>query len=321
MSQPIRLELPTGFQFGTVNVYLFTEPEAVLVDTGIKSEASWAALQAGLSRHGLTVADLARVVITHPHVDHCGQAGRISAASQADIWIADLGQPWLLELPNLLLQRRTYYQQVYLPRWDFPAGLNQLILDQLAMLASVCEAAPAERVTTFQVGATLQLGGLPWQALHAPGHASAQTCFYQAGSRQLLAADMLLARTPAPVLERPAEGDAVTRPALAQFLESLDMVEALEIEQVYPGHGEPFTDHRPVIQSQRERIGQRLVECLQLIERGHRTVAALLAEMYPGQFHLTGLWMLLGYLDMLAAQGQVEVQAEAGVWRYSRRIE
>jgi hypothetical protein len=29
VTQPIRLELPTGFQFGTVNAYLFTEPEPV----------------------------------------------------------------------------------------------------------------------------------------------------------------------------------------------------------------------------------------------------------------------------------------------------
>jgi glyoxylase-like metal-dependent hydrolase (beta-lactamase superfamily II) len=120
-------------------------------------------------------------------------------------------------------------------------------------------------------------------------------------------------------LERPAEGEAAPRPALVQFLDSLTMVEALEIEQVYPGHGEPFSDHRAVIQSQRDRIEQRMAECLQLIERGHRTVAALLAEMYPGQLHLAGLWMLLGYLDLLAARGQVEVQPAAGVWYYTKR--
>ncbi len=319
MSQPIRLELPTGFQFGTVNAYLFTEPEPVLVDTGLKSEASWAALEAGLSRRGLAVADLSRVVITHPHVDHCGQARRITAASQADIWIADLGRPWLLDLPTHFRKRADYYREVYLPRWAFSAGHAELILQQLLALVQGCETVPAGRIKTFSIGSTLQLGGVSWQVLPAPGHASSQTCFYQPGSRQLLAADMLLARTPAPVLERPAEGEAATRPALAQFLDSLAMVEALEIEQVFPGHGEPFGDHRAVIQSQRRRIEQRMAECLQLIEGGHHTVAALLAEMYPGQVNLAGLWMLLGYLDLLAAQGQVEVQAGAGVWYYYSR--
>lgn len=319
MSQPIRLELPTGFQFGTVNAYLFTEPEPVLVDTGLKSEASWAALQAGLSRRGLTVADLVRVVITHPHVDHCGQARRITVASLADIWIADLGRPCLLDLPAHFRNRADYYREVYLPRWAFSAGNAELILQQLLALVQGSEPVPAGRIRTFSAGGSLELGGVPWQVLPAPGHASNQTCFYQPGSRQLLAADMLLARTPAPVLERPAEGETTTRPALAQFLDSLAMVEALEIEQVYPGHGEPFSNHRAVIQSQRQRIEQRTAECLQLIENGQRTVAALLAEMYAGQVNLAGLWMLLGYLDLLAAHGDVEVQPAAGVWYYSSR--
>jgi glyoxylase-like metal-dependent hydrolase (beta-lactamase superfamily II) len=316
MTTPIRLELPTGFQFGTVNAYLFTDPEPVLVDTGLKSETSWAALQAGLARHGLTVADLARVVITHPHVDHCGQARQITRQSQAKIWIVDLGQPWLLNLPARLQARTAYYQDVFFPRWGFPPEVEQVLLKQLALVAQVCEAVPKNRLKTFRVGHTLQLGGLPWQVLHAPGHASTQTCFYQASTRQFLSADMLLAKTPAPVLEQPANDDAANTPALAQFLDSFVAVDALEINRVYPGHGEPFTDHRAVIQRQRARIQQRLEECFSLIAAGHRTVAALMGKMYPAQPHLTGLWMLVGYLHLLESEGRLKIQVENGVWHY-----
>ena len=81
--KPVRIELPTDFAIGPVNAYLFTEPEPILIDTGVKSEASWAALMAGLAAHGLWVTDLQRVMITHPHVDHCGQAARLAAESGA----------------------------------------------------------------------------------------------------------------------------------------------------------------------------------------------------------------------------------------------
>jgi len=318
VTQPIRLELPTGFQFGTVNAYLFTEPGPVLVDTGLKSEISWRALEAGLVEHGLVVADLERVIVTHPHVDHCGQARRITQESRADIWIADLGRPWLLDLPAHFQQRADYYDEVYLPRWDFSAGERASILEQLVALVHFCEAVPARRVRSFRVGDTLELGGLPWQVLHAPGHAASQTCFYQAGTRQFLAADMLLARAPAPILERPT-ADAGELPPLAQFLESLTMVEALEIDWVYPGHGEPFGEHRAVIRSQRERIKYRVNECLGYIDSGRRTVAALMTKMYPDQLHLIALWMLVGYLDLLEAEGRVEVRVVEGVWYYYRR--
>jgi glyoxylase-like metal-dependent hydrolase (beta-lactamase superfamily II) len=171
-------------------------------------------------------------------------------------------------------------------------------------------------IQTFNFGDTLPLGGLPWQALHAPGHTYAQSCLFQPDTGQLLSADMLLAAAPAPVLEPPADRGPQARPALAQFLESLAMVEALDINTVYPGHGEPFGDHRQVIARQRERLHQRQTECLALIAAGQRTVAALMAQMYPGQFHLTGLWMLTGYLDMLLAQGRIEEQFSGPVCRY-----
>ena len=97
------------------------------------------------------------------------------------------------------------------------------------------------------------------------------------------------------------------------------MVEALEIDRVYPGHGEPFTDHRTVIQRQRERIRQRLEECLGLIAAGDRTVAALMVKMYPKQLHLIGLWMLVGYLYLLQAEARVEVQVKDREWHYFQK--
>jgi len=319
MTTPIRLELPTGFEFGSANAYLFTEPEPVLVDTGLKSQASWQALQAGLAHHQLTVADLSRVIITHPHIDHCGQAALIAEQSQAGIWIAEAGRPWLLDFGGSLRERAAYYRDEFLPPLALPTEASQWLLAYMLKMAEMVDSAPAERLHSFRPGETLSMGGLCWQILHAPGHASAQTCFYQADTGQLLSADMLLARTPAPVVEKPAGGNRSKTPALAQFLESLRMIEALEIERVYPGHGEPFGDHRPVIQRQRERIEQRKHECFNLVASGQRTVAALMDRMYglqlPG-FHLTGLWMLVGYLELLEAEGRVAKRLVERVWQY-----
>lgn len=324
MHPPIRLELPTGFNFGSVNAYLFPEPEPVLVDTGLKSRASWQALQAGLAHHQLTVADLSRVIITHPHIDHCGQAGRITAESQARIWISGTGKPWLLDYEGSLAERAAYYREEFLPPLALPPVANHWLLTYMVKMAEMVDSVPAERLHTFQPGETLSMGGLDWQILHAPGHARTQTCFYQAGTGQFLSADMLLARAPAPVLEKPAGDEQDRTPALAQFLDSLRMVEALEIDRVYPGHGEPFGDHRAVIRRQRTRLEQRKQECLSLIREGERTVAALLDRMYGSQppgVHLTGLWMLAGYLKLLEAEGQVTKQLVEGVWHYRWPVE
>ena len=99
--EPMRLEFPIGWSMGSVNAYLFSRPEVVLVDAGVKTEECWDMLVDGLAAHGVAVTDISRVVITHPHVDHFGLAGRIAAESDATVWICDLGAPWLTDMDRM----------------------------------------------------------------------------------------------------------------------------------------------------------------------------------------------------------------------------
>ena len=123
--KPIRIELPTEFAIGSVNAYLFIEPEPILVDTGVKSEASWAALVAALAAYGMQVSDLEWVIITHPHVDHCGQAAQLVAESEAQVRIADLGVAWLLDFAGMWQKRLDYYRDVFLPQTGLPLATQQ----------------------------------------------------------------------------------------------------------------------------------------------------------------------------------------------------
>ena len=305
-----------------MNVYLFTDPEPVLVDAGIKSAESWEALQTGLAQHGLTVLDLSRIIITHAHIDHFGQAGTIVAHSDADVWISDLGAPWLLALDERWARRAAYYRDHFLPATGLPAVTREMIIAGLKSMADQRDPIPAQRIHAFRKDGTLQMGGNPWQVLHTPGHASMQTCFYQPQTRQLLSADMLLAITPVPIVESPPEGSVERMPALPKFMQSLDMIESLDIDLVLPGHGRPFHHHQVVIQRQRERIYKRKDECQRWIESGLITPADLLEKMYahrPIQFRFAGLWMLMGYLDLLEAEGAVERKTIKGVWHYVPR--
>jgi glyoxylase-like metal-dependent hydrolase (beta-lactamase superfamily II) len=179
-----------------------------------------------------------------------------------------------------------------------------------------------ERIHSFPVDGVLQMGGKPWQVLHTPGHASMQTCFYQEESRLLLSADMLLAITPVPVVESPPEGSTKRVPGLPLFMRSLDLIEGLKVDLVLPGHGRSFGDHREVIQRQRDRIARRKEECRQWVEKGFATPADLVDKMYahrPVQFRFAGLWMLIGYLDLLEAEGAIEQRTIGGVWHYYPR--
>ncbi len=316
--KPIRIELPTEFDVGSVNSYLFTEPEPILVDCGVESPESWAALQAGLSQHGLTPADIQRIIITHPHVDHFGLAARIANLSGGEVWIADLGAKWLIDPKKHFGLRAEYYREKFLIQAGIPAEMAQMILAYFAQIAEAISPVPAKRIHTFRVGDSLAMGGASWQVLHMPGHASHQTCFYQPESHLFLSADMLLPKTPTPIVERPSPNQP-RQPSLPIFMESLTRCEALDIDTVYPGHGEPFQNHRQLIQKQRDRIHKRKDEALSLIQQGHHTAYALVNQMYahyPVAFRFAGLWMLIGYLDLLLVEGAITVATVDGVWQY-----
>ena len=132
--EPIRLELPTDLGVGPVNAYLFTQPEVVLVDAGIKTDACWEALVDGLAAHGLAPADVARIVITHTHVDHYGLAGRLVAESDATVWVSELGAPWLSAADEKWQERLVYYRDDFLRHLGLPAEMVAKLLGDICLL-------------------------------------------------------------------------------------------------------------------------------------------------------------------------------------------
>jgi len=315
---PYRIELPFALENATVNAYLFLEPEPVLIDTGDYSDESWAALQDGLAQHSIAVSDLARVVITHAHIDHLGNAARIAECSNATFHALDVSYDWLVNFNVMWARRQRYYRQVFFPG----CGLSQATIDQLMVfyqwIGDNYSGISADRLSTFKAGEQINLGGLDWEMIHTPGHASTLTCFYQRDAKRLIASDMLLQRTPTPVTEAPAH-DLDRVAALPLFLDSLDRIEALPVEIVYPGHGELFTDVAGLARRQRDRIVARKEECYLYVSAGVETAAELMVKLYPasaGGVNLAGLWMLIGYLDLLISEQRVAVEEIDSIWRY-----
>jgi len=87
-----RIPVPTPFEVGRVNMYLAGR---TVVDPGPDSEAAWEIATKALAKAGLAPADVERVVITHPHPDHFGLAGRFRERGAAVC--ASLGTAGVIE--------------------------------------------------------------------------------------------------------------------------------------------------------------------------------------------------------------------------------
>jgi len=98
-----RIELPTPFPVGPVNAYLIEGDPLTLVDAGPKTPEVQAALEAGIGATGRRIEDIRRVILTHGHVDHFGNAMWVTGRSGAELFAhpADgpkfAGERWVAE--------------------------------------------------------------------------------------------------------------------------------------------------------------------------------------------------------------------------------
>jgi glyoxylase-like metal-dependent hydrolase (beta-lactamase superfamily II) len=84
-----RVALPIGVNaVESVNMHVLADGDRVtLVDCGVwrpdLPDGGLAAVEAGLEAAGYALRDVARIVVTHAHIDHYGLAGRLIARSTA----------------------------------------------------------------------------------------------------------------------------------------------------------------------------------------------------------------------------------------------
>jgi len=296
-----RIELPTPFPVGPVNAYLLPGDPLTLVDTGPKTPQAQAALEAGVAAAGHRLEEIRRVILTHGHSDHFGNAGWVRERSGAEIYghPADrpkfAGERWVIE------HLRAHFALAGLP----PTFLDAFT-ERMRALRHLFD--PVTDLHPLQDGDTVPAGADRLRVLHCPGHSLGHIClFHQDGV--LLAGDLLLAAvSPNPIVEFAPDGTRI--PTLPQYLHSLRRVLLLNCERAYPGHGAPLANPSARI---RELIGhheQRKEEIHRRLGRGPRTLVALAQELYQNLDEINlmlALSEVVGHLDLLVEEKRVTV--------------
>ncbi len=174
-------------------------------------------------------------------------------------------------------------------------------------------------------GADLALRDRTLQILHRPGHSPSDTLLFDEQRSTVLAADHLIAHISSnPLLTRPLGADPQDdgpRPqALLTYIDSLKRTRAMDLELVLPGHGEPITDHRALIDERMRQHERRAEKIFRLIAAGPRTAHEIAQEMWGNvavtQAYLT-LSEVLGHVDLLLAQGRVTESERGDVVHFS----
>ena len=123
-------------------------------------------------------------------------------------------------------------------------------------------------------GGTVRAGDTELTVLHTPGHAPDHVCFWNAGTRELYAGDMVV------------EGTTVMIPAgrggnLREYLASLERLAALGAVRIYPGHGPVIDRPGQIIEDYLEHRRLRERQVLDCLGEGVADVDAMVARIYP----------------------------------------
>jgi len=301
-----RLAIPTPFAVGRVNVYLIEDEPLTLVDAGPNSGTSFDELQRGISALGHRLEDIELVILTHQHIDHLGLVSLVAAHSGAEVAAIDVAVPFV-ENFSAEAQADDDFARETMLRHGIPE-------DVVSALSSVSQAfrawgARADVTRVLRDGEEMSFRDRTLQVHHRPGHSPTDTVFHDRERRILIAADHLLGHISSnPLITRPPESSSERPQALVTYLKSLKATREMDVELVLPGHGDPVTDHRRLIDDRfalhRRRAGK--IERL-LAERprsAYEVAQALWGNIAVTQAYLT-LSEVLGHVDLLLNDGRV----------------
>jgi glyoxylase-like metal-dependent hydrolase (beta-lactamase superfamily II) len=316
-----RLVLPLPFPgLNRVNAYLLAGNDSALVDCGIylidaEGDHGWPDLVAALDTAATTPTEVGRLIVTHPHIDHYGMAGRfMKETGSALLMHSETDRD--LEIYRNPDAVKSRLREMYAEHGVTESDLDELTAyeDWRGFVSDVVD--PTD---SLEGGERFEIGDRTWEVFHTPGHSRAHICLWSASDRILISGDHLLPTiTPHIDFRRGEDEDP-----LGDFLNSLAIVEKLDPALVLPGHGHPFeegAERARVVQRHHDR---RLGSILQVIRRQPQTASQITEEIFGEELlhfqRRLALGEALAHLVYLRRRGEVErIQGDDGTYLYQK---
>lgn len=258
-----RLALPLpGDALRAVNVYVIESDDGLtLVDSGWEDASSRERLAKGLAELSFDLADVRRVLVTHLHGDHLGQATYIARTVGAEVALGEEEREtlaWFIDDPTRTVDERL----ARLHRAGAEALLPELRANRPDL--SVDWDMPSRYLRDTE---TVRVGDRELQVIATPGHTKGHMCFLEQQTGLLFSGDHVLPHITPSIGFEPKPTDR----SLHDFLSSLARVRNLEVRRVLPAHGPVFDGLAERVDELSQHHDQRLVESLEALHGGAET--------------------------------------------------
>jgi glyoxylase-like metal-dependent hydrolase (beta-lactamase superfamily II) len=303
------LRMPLPFALDHINLWLAREDRGyTLIDAGFgdaRTREVW-------NTHFATTLDgseIVRVIATHYHPDHLGNAAWIATRFGCKVAMAAAE---LLYAYSIAEQRRPFRQSDYGALFA-AHGMPAEHVDGLTRRGNGYARGVPELPDTYQrilAGERLRIGGRDFDVIPGYGHSPEHVSLYCADEAMLIAGDMLLPKISTNVGVSPAEPEGDT---LGRFLGSLAAFEQLPADTlVLPSHGLPFRGSSVRVAQLRAHHQQRLDELTAAVATAKAPVSAndILPVLFRRPLDLQQRFFAIGeaiaHLNHLCRAGQLD---------------
>jgi glyoxylase-like metal-dependent hydrolase (beta-lactamase superfamily II) len=307
------IPIPTPFAVGRVNTYLIEDDPLTLIDTGPNSGKALDELERAVRERGHAIEDLGLIVVSHQHIDHEGLVEILARRSGAEVAGLDSLAGFLADYRENMHLDDEFAEELMLR--------NGIAADVAHALRAVSAAfrgwgARAEITRRLAEGDEIRLRDRTLTVHHRPGHSPTDTVFHDAERRLLIGADHLIKH----ISSNPLITRGHSR-ALITYLGSLRATQAMDVDLVLTGHGDPVTHHAALIDDRFRMHEKRAAKIAKRITTDGPITAHEIAQSLWGRVALTQAFLtlseVLGHVDLLLERGEVaEEEGDDGVVRF-----
>jgi glyoxylase-like metal-dependent hydrolase (beta-lactamase superfamily II) len=317
-----RIALPLR-HVGSVNAWLLRGDPLTLVDTGPRNRDALAALESGLSAHGVQLEDIELVLATHHHLDHVGLAATIQRRSGAHVAVleglADYGADY-----ELRTRAERSFSRALMAAHGVPP---QVIAGNEGFWEYISANSESFRTDIRLVeGDLIRAGGRDLRVVARPGHSTTDTLFVDDEQGIAFVGDHVLARISSNTEIYPGPGEDETRPrARHSYLDSLRRTAEMPLERLLTGHGDVVARHAELIRARLDEHEDRSRRIADVLGKAPNTAYGVAAELWPTRMirsqPLLVLWEVLGHVDLMLGAGVLdERRADDGCSWFTRNV-
>ncbi len=321
MASPQQIVLPVPFPLKTVNAWLFPgrgDPGnggPALVDCGVNSRLSYAALHEGLAAAGQSPEQL-RLFITHGHVDHAGNARKLRDDHGVELHAPRVESPYVETFRADSPARNARYGEA-LVRHGMPRAAVEAMREGSEGVDRFLEDVAIEH--DLPSGTHLLLGDTEAEAVIAPGHTPGSTLFLTEDN-DLLTGDTLLEHITSNCVEL-LDRD---RGNFHRYVQSIESMRKYVGCHALPGHHAPFALTEELID---RHLGWHRDRANKILEMIHRPMTAfqVMQDLFPEELlarqgqQFMAMAEVVGHLHALELEDKARMTQTEGIRRFERK--